>query len=277
MNFELPSGLRVYIVRIDKFTATHILPLWYKDGSNLLFGRRREPSRKELENAELPTPEWETLLTRAYRIADEVGSYDFSLLREYSGHEYKNTDLRACALRYQMASHPVYGGGVSFGNDNKGPSLYRHVTGEFRMTFGLTHTHHGSDAIHMDTRAVECMLSDEGKGYGLTGTRSGRRVSTPPHNSWSLRAVRASPGHLAASWLLLRPVLQRESPSNCLGTRLLCLRTMQRLFSTMYACLRLSCSGLSTMVLTSRRHPRTKTGSGKQRAHAARRNSVLAA
>ncbi len=94
-----------------------ILLLQNKDDNNRFFDHRREPSRTQWDNGGLPTPEWEAILTHARQVADEAGFYRFPLPREYGGHGHQDTNLWMCELRYHMASHPVYGGGVSLAND----------------------------------------------------------------------------------------------------------------------------------------------------------------
>ncbi|KAI1429016.1 butyryl-CoA dehydrogenase [Xylaria sp. FL1777] len=195
MNFELPPDLREYIAKLDSFIVAQILPLQHKDDNNRFFDYRREPSRTQWDNRGLPTPEWEALLAQARQVADEAGFYRFPLPREYGGHGHKDTSLWMCALRYHMASHPVYGGGVSLANDlqnehsvvgnfpdflmlyhwgspqQKAELIPARLTGKFRMTFGLTEIRHGSDATHMDTRASECTLPSGEKGYRIEGNK----------------------------------------------------------------------------------------------------------
>ncbi|KAK6084714.1 acyl-CoA dehydrogenase [Seiridium cupressi] len=192
MNFELPIDLQEYISRLDAFIDKTILPLQHKDENNRFFDHRREPSRTEWDNGGLPTPEWESLLTQARKLADEAGFYRFPIPKRYGGQEHPSTNLWMCALRYHMASHPVYGGGVSLANDlqnehsvvgnfpdflmlyhwgnagQKAQFIPARLAGEFRMTFGLTEIHHGSDATHMDTRATPCKLANGVSGYSIT-------------------------------------------------------------------------------------------------------------
>lgn len=113
MNFDLPADLKDYISKLDAFITSKILPLQQENIQ--FFDHRREPSRTQWDNRGLPTPEWEALLTRARRIADDAGFYRFPLPERYGGREGSN--LWMCALRHHMASHPVYGGGVSLAND----------------------------------------------------------------------------------------------------------------------------------------------------------------
>ncbi|KAF3766956.1 hypothetical protein M406DRAFT_40052 [Cryphonectria parasitica EP155] len=183
MNFNLPDELQKYISQLDVFIQDKILPLQHKDDNNRFFDHRREPSRTQWDNQGLPTPEWENLLDQARALADEAGFYRFPLPKQYGGQDHPDSNLWMCALRLHMASHPVYGGGVSLANDlqnehsvvgnfpdflmlyhwgterQKAELIPARLRGEFRMTFGLTEMHHGSDATHMDTRAVRCRLS----------------------------------------------------------------------------------------------------------------------
>lgn len=196
MNFNLPEELHQHISKLDAFVQQTILPLQHKDDNNRFFDHRREPSRTQWDNQGLPTPEWEALLEAARKLADEAGFYRFPIPTEYGGQGHPDTNLWMCAMRYHMASHPVYGGGVSLANDlqnehsvvgnfpdllmlhhwgsarQKEVFIPARLRGEFRMTFGLTETHHGSDATHMDTRAERCTLPPNGQpGWSITGNK----------------------------------------------------------------------------------------------------------
>ncbi|KAH8668399.1 butyryl-CoA dehydrogenase [Xylariales sp. PMI_506] len=195
MNFELPTDLQEYISKLDAFIQGTILPLQHKDDNNRFFDHRREPSRTQWDNGGLPTPEWENLLRQAHKLADEAGLYRFPLPKKYGGQENPAMNLWMCALRFHMASHPIYGGGVSLANDlqnehsvvgnfpdflmlyhwgneaQKAKYIPARLAGEFRMTFGLTEIHHGSDATHMDTKATPIKLADGSPGYSITGNK----------------------------------------------------------------------------------------------------------
>lgn len=91
-----------------------------------------------------------------------------------------------CAIRYHLASHPVYGGGVSLANDlqnehsivgnfpdllmlhhfgsaeQKASLIPLRLEGKFRMTFGLTEPGHGSDATFMETTAKRITMTTRG-------------------------------------------------------------------------------------------------------------------
>lgn len=196
MNFALPPELQQHIAKLDAFIQQAILPLQHKDDNHRFFDHRREPSRTQWDNQGLPTPQWEALLEAARALADEAGFYRFPLPTAYGGQGHPDTNLWMCAMRYHMASHPVYGGGVSLANDlqnehsvvgnfpdvlmlhhwgsaqQKDVFIPARLQGQFRMTFGLTETHHGSDATHMDTRAERCTLAPNGQaGWRITGNK----------------------------------------------------------------------------------------------------------
>lgn len=110
-------------------------------------------------------------------LADEAGFYRFALPKIYGGQASPSTNLSMVAIRYHLASHPVYGGGVSLANDLQNEhsvvgnfpdiQMLHHfgngeqrrtliparLKGEFRTTFGLTEPKHGSDATFMETHA----------------------------------------------------------------------------------------------------------------------------
>ena len=204
MNFEYTPELQEYISKVDKFINDEILPLQHKDDNNRFFDHRREPSRTVWDQGGLPNPEWEQLMSQARKLADNAGFYRFPLPKEYGGQEHPKMNLFMCALRLHMASHPVYGGGVSLANDlqnehsvvgnfpdflmiyhwgnkeQKAKHIPARLEGKFRMTFGLTELHHGSDATHMDTRAVKCKLPDGSDGFTINGNK---RWQTGAHHA----------------------------------------------------------------------------------------------
>ncbi|PSR80975.1 butyryl-CoA dehydrogenase [Coniella lustricola] len=204
MNFNLPDDLQAYILSLDAFIRNAILPLQHKDDNNRFFDHRREPSRTQWDNQGLPTAEWEQLLTQARSRADEAGFFRFPLPSEYGGRSHPDTNLWMCAMRFHMASHPVYGGGLGLANDlqnehsvvgnfpdvlmlhhwgnkqQKAEYIPARLRGDFRMTFGLTEIHHGSDATHMDTRAVPCRLADGRPGWSISGNK---KWQTGAHNA----------------------------------------------------------------------------------------------
>ncbi len=195
MNFELPADLQAYIKHIDAFINEKILPLQHSNDNNRFFDHRRESARTQWDNQGLPTHDWEQLLSQARKLSDEAGFFRFAWPKEYGGQEHPNTNIYMCAIRYHLASHPVYGGGVSLANDlqnehsvvgnNPFVIMMHHygtkeqrdkyiplsTSGKFRATFGLTEIHHGSDATHMDTRAKPIKLESGEEGYEINGNK----------------------------------------------------------------------------------------------------------
>ncbi|KAF4813746.1 Acyl-CoA dehydrogenase [Colletotrichum siamense] len=195
MNFELPQDVQDFLKRLDAFINDSILPLQHENDNNRFFDHRREASRTQWNNQGLPTEDWEALLDKAKRIADKAGFYRFACPKEYGGSGVETLNLYMCAVRYHLASHPVYGGGVSLANDlqsehsivgnmpfiimlhhygtaeQKKELILASIRGEMRATFGLTEIHHGSDATHMDTTAHATKLPSGEPGFMINGNK----------------------------------------------------------------------------------------------------------
>ncbi|ORY64951.1 butyryl-CoA dehydrogenase [Pseudomassariella vexata] len=195
MEFNLPPCITSYLSELDTFIRAKILPLQHRDDNNRFFDHRRETSRTQWDNHGLPAPEWEDLLHKARQLSDEAGFYRFALPRAYGGSESADLNLTMCAIRLHLASHPEYGGGLSLANDlqnehsvvaNAPDLIMLHhygtpeqreifiparLRGDFRMTFGLTEIHHGSDATHMDTTAKPIILEGGAKGFEINGNK----------------------------------------------------------------------------------------------------------
>ncbi|CAI7637522.1 unnamed protein product [Penicillium pancosmium] len=219
MDFDLPKELRTYLQSIDTFIDQNISPLQHKDDNNRFFDHRREHARTDWDKQGNPRPEWEQLLSEmpyattlasrfigclstreldmadtipeeARELADDAGFYRFALPREYGGQEHPNNNVWMSAIRFHLASHPVYGGGLGLANDlqnehsiigNFPDVLMVHhfgseeqrrmliparLRGQFRLTFGLTEPDHGSDATFMSTTAHA--IRD---GFEITGAK----------------------------------------------------------------------------------------------------------
>lgn len=83
MNFELPQDVQDFLSRIDAFINKTLIPLQHSDDNDRLFDYRRESSRTQWDNNGLPKKEWEALLCKTKRLADEAGFYRFAVPREY--------------------------------------------------------------------------------------------------------------------------------------------------------------------------------------------------
>ena len=171
MDFNLPAELVDYLARLDAFIDAKIKPLQAQDDNERFFDHRREWARTDFDNGGLPRPEWEHLLEQAKALADEAGFYRFSLPKEFGGDGGGN--LWMAVIRDHLASkglglfndlqneHSVVGNFPlivmlrDFGTPAQKEKFIRgSLARQFRITFGLTEPGHGSDATHMETRAV---------------------------------------------------------------------------------------------------------------------------
>jgi alkylation response protein AidB-like acyl-CoA dehydrogenase len=193
MNFDLPPKLISYLNNLDSFIESTILPLQHTNDNNRFFDHRREYARTDWARGGLPVKEWEellgssssnrkerkliALLDKARIQADKAGFYRFALPKVYGGQDHPDTNLWMSAIRFHLASHPVYGGGLGLANDlqnehsvvgnfpdvlmihhfgseqQRRTLIPQRLRGEFRITFGLTEPEHGSDATFLSTVA----------------------------------------------------------------------------------------------------------------------------
>ncbi|MFN7174739.1 MAG: acyl-CoA dehydrogenase family protein [Thermaurantiacus tibetensis] len=171
MDFDLPADLVAYLAELDAFIEAEIKPLEEADDNIRFFDHRREWARTDFENGGLPRKEWEALLTEAKRRADRAGHYRFAMPKEYGGRDGSN--LWMAVIREHLAAkglglhndlqneHSIVGNNPfvlmfrDFGTpEQQAEFIEGMLNGERRITFGLTEPNHGSDATHMETRAV---------------------------------------------------------------------------------------------------------------------------
>ncbi|KAJ5156363.1 hypothetical protein N7492_009166 [Penicillium capsulatum] len=177
MNFDLPEDLNTYLQSLYSFINSKILTVQVTGDNNRFFDHRREHARTNWDQNGNPRSEWEELLKKARALADEAGFYRFALPREYGGTGHPETNLWMSAIRFHLASHPVYGGGLGLANDlqnehsiignfpdilmihhfgseeQRQTLIHARLRGEFRTTFGLTEPDHGNDATFISTVA----------------------------------------------------------------------------------------------------------------------------
>ena len=169
MNFDLPRSLTDYLGELDDFIEAEIRPLEAADGNIRFFDHRREWARTDFEHGGLPRPEWEALLRRVKNLADKAGHYRFALPKKYGGSD--GSDLWMAVIREHFATkglglhndlqneHSIVGNLPFvtmldlYGSPGQRAMIEGSITGEYRITFGLTEPDHGSDATHMETRA----------------------------------------------------------------------------------------------------------------------------
>ena len=171
MNFDLPQELIDYLAELDAFIDAEIKPLEQADDNIRFFDHRREYARTNFEDQGLPRHEWEALLVEATRRADAAGHWRFSAPKKYGGKDGKNLWMavirdhftqKGLGLHNDLQNEHSIVGNFPFVN------MFEHfgtpeqqeefILGGFartrRVSFGLTEARHGSDATHMETRAV---------------------------------------------------------------------------------------------------------------------------
>jgi acyl-CoA dehydrogenase len=196
LDFSLPPDLVAYLKELDAFVDAKIKPLQAKDDNERFFDHRREWARTDFENGGLPRHEWEELLRQAKDLADDAGHLRFAVPKQYGGKGGSN--LWMAVIREHFASqglglhndlqneHSVVGNFPivimldRYGRDDQKAMIDGSIKGKYRITFGLTEPDHGSDATHMETRAVET-TRDGKKGWLINGAKmwtTGMHVAT---------------------------------------------------------------------------------------------------
>ena len=197
MDFTLPAELTAYLAELDAFIAKEIKPLEQADDNIRFFDHRREWARTDFDNGGLPRHDWEELLREAQRRADAAGHWRFSAPKKYGGQDGSN--LWMAVIREHFAAqglglhndlqneHSIVGNFPfvamfeEFGTEEQKQEF---ILGGFerkRITaFGLTEPNHGSDATHMETRAVR-ETRDGVPGWRIDGEKmwiTGMHVAT---------------------------------------------------------------------------------------------------
>ena len=187
MDFSLPAELVAYLAELDAFIDREIKPLQAQDDNERFFDHRREWARTDFDNGGLPRHEWEALLAEAKRRSDKAGHLRFALPKAYGGKDGSN--LWMAVIREHFAAK-----GLGLHNDLQNEHsivanypfvlIFRDLGspeqaaefipgmlgGKYRVTFGLTEPDHGSDATHMETRAVPEMR-DGVAGFRINGQK----------------------------------------------------------------------------------------------------------
>ena len=170
MNFDIPQDLQDYLNELDRFIADTIKPL-ENENDNIRFFDHRQKTLTRTGNAEVcPGEEWEALLAKAKRLADEAGHYRYPLPKEYGGKEGSN--LGMAIIREHFATmglglhndlqneHSIVGNNVGlllmieYGTEEQKAAWIDLAEGRAGFAFGITEPDHGSDATHMETTAV---------------------------------------------------------------------------------------------------------------------------
>ena len=197
MDFSLPTDLVAYLAELDAFIDAEIKPLEEMDDNIRFFDHRREHARTDWDNQGLPRHEWEQLLRAATRKADAAGHWRFSAPKKYGGKDGSN--LWMAVIRDHFAQkglglhndlqneHSIVGNFPfvamfeTFGTPEQQEEFILGGFGGTRRTaFGLTEPDHGSDATHLETRAVR-ETRDGVDGWRIDGRKmwiTGMHVAT---------------------------------------------------------------------------------------------------
>jgi alkylation response protein AidB-like acyl-CoA dehydrogenase len=171
MDFEIPADIAELLARLDDFIENTIKPLENSDDNIRFFDHRREDARTDWERGGLPNEEWEQLLHKAKRLADEAGFYRYPLAKEYGGMD--GTNLGMAIIREHLAvkglglhndlqnEHSIVGNNVGlllmlqYGTEEQKAEWVDDLAeGRKGFAFGITEPDHGSDATHMETTAA---------------------------------------------------------------------------------------------------------------------------
>ncbi|MFC4293675.1 acyl-CoA dehydrogenase family protein [Novosphingobium tardum] len=187
MDFDLPADLEAYYAELEAFIEAEIAPLQAADDNERFFDHRREWARTNYEDQGLPRHEWEQLLRSATRKADAAGHWRFSAPKKYGGKDGSNLWMAVIRDRFAARGlglhndlqneHSIVGNFPfvamfdTFGTqEQKDEFILGGFEGRRRVAFGLTEPDHGSDATHMETRAVR-ETRDGVDGWRIDGSK----------------------------------------------------------------------------------------------------------
>jgi alkylation response protein AidB-like acyl-CoA dehydrogenase len=184
MDFDIPKEIVAYLEELDAFIEREIKPLENSDDNIRFFDHRREDARTDWEREGLPNEAWEALLDEARRRADRAGHYRYPLPKRYGGKD--GTNLGMAIIREHLSAkglglhndlqneHSIVANNIgvllmiAYGTDaQKTDFLDGMLEGTTGFAFGITEPNHGSDATHMETRAVR-----DGGGWRIDGEKT---------------------------------------------------------------------------------------------------------
>jgi acyl-CoA dehydrogenase len=171
MDFAIPAATQQLLDDLDQFIDDVIKPMEDEDDNIRFFDHRREDSRTDWDRNGLPNAEWEALLGRMRRAADDAGFYRYHLPERFGGKGGSNLDMaiiREHLARKGLGLHndlqneaSIVGNLVTvlmmerYGSPAQQEQwIPKMLAGEARIGFGLTEPKHGSDATWMETTAV---------------------------------------------------------------------------------------------------------------------------
>ena len=168
---RIPDEIAATLAALDEFIAAEIEPLEQQGDNARFFDHRREWARTDFENDGIPSREWELLVAEMRRRADAAGWLRWGLPERLGGHGASNLEMayirehlgaRGVGLHddalYEssvVGNFPVVSMFDSVAStEQRAEWIEPMITGERAVGFALTEPDHGSDATHMDTRAV---------------------------------------------------------------------------------------------------------------------------
>jgi len=197
VDFNLPQDLVDYLAELDRFIENVIAPLQAQDDNERFFDHRREHARTDWDNQGLPRPEWEALLAKARKLADDAGHLRFAWPPEMGGKG--GSQLAMAVIREHLAAkglglfndlqteHSIVGNNpfiLMFKEFATNAQYERDadklLNGGMRTGFGLTEPNHGSDATFMETTGVR-QDKDGQPGWLINGEKmwtTGMHVAT---------------------------------------------------------------------------------------------------
>src|SRR5512143_3808301 len=102
MDFDLPPDLVAYLDELDAFIEREIRPLELENDNIRFFDHRREHARTDWDRGGLPNEEWEALLRKVRKMADDAGFYRYPLPKKYGGRD--GTNLGMAIIREHLAA-----------------------------------------------------------------------------------------------------------------------------------------------------------------------------
>jgi alkylation response protein AidB-like acyl-CoA dehydrogenase len=171
MDFAIPESTQQLLDDLDRFIVDVIEPIEREDDNLRFFDHRREDSRTDWDRDGLPNAEWEALLDRMRRVADDAGFYRYHLPERFGGKNGSNLDMaivrehlarRGLGLHNDLQNESSIVGNLvtvlmmeRYGSPEQQETwIPKMLAGEARIGFGLTEPNHGSDATWMETTAV---------------------------------------------------------------------------------------------------------------------------
>ncbi len=171
MDFSIPPETQQLLDDLDRFIVDVIEPMEREDDNGRFFDHRREDARTDWDRGGLPNAEWEALLGRMRKAADEAGFLRYHLPERFGGRNGSNLDMaiirehlarRGLGLHNDLQNESSIVGNLvtvlmmeRFGTEaQQAEWIPKMLAGEARIGFGLTEPLHGSDATWMETTAV---------------------------------------------------------------------------------------------------------------------------